>query len=99
MKKQMLMLVVLTGMMLVQGCRVVWYKPGTTLNQSVQDAKECFYDAHKSSWDEARLVNLCRQCMNIRGYTEFDSFDQLPQGTRWQDIGVIPPFVFLAAGD
>ena len=83
MKKQMLLAVLLTGMILVQGCGGYWINPNVTDEQARRDFAECGYEATKYSYtpmgrfdnpivagiQEGMQYNkIMTQCMKAKGY-------------------------------
>jgi len=86
MKKLLVILVlVFVG---VGGCGTYWYQPGKTLEQCLQDSKECAYDANKHGFDYFDCDSLYRQCMEVRGYQQFLK-EHLPMGIRTYQIDML----------
>jgi len=81
---------------IVAGCSsVYYYQPGKTLEQCLQDSKECKFEADKHAYPDAFLAaDLYYRGMDIRGYQRL-SKEQLPVGIRTHPSGIVS-FVYVA---
>jgi len=89
-KMKMRLIVMLVALSFLSGCGsgMCWYQSGKSLEQAVQDCRECHYDANKSvaAVDSAfeagvKLSSLFRECMKSRGYLKIPQ-EKLPGNIR-----------------